>query len=40
MMYELIPGFCAGLIVTWLVSLYTSPAPDTERAFNDMLTEE
>jgi Na+/proline symporter len=40
LMYELVPGFFAGLTVTWLVSLYTSPAPDTERAFKDMFTEE
>lgn len=39
-MYELVPGFIAGLTITWLVSLYTSPAPDTERAFKDMFTEE
>lgn len=36
LMYELIPGFIAGLLVTWLVSLWTSPAPDTKRAFEDM----
>jgi Na+/proline symporter len=35
-MYELVPGFIAGLAVTWLVSLYTEPAPDTEQAFGDM----
>jgi len=40
LMYELIPGFLAGLSVTWLVSLVTSPAPDTKRAFKDMFTEE
>jgi sodium/proline symporter len=39
LMYELIPGFLAGLVVTWLVSLYTSPAPDTEKAFNDMFSD-
>ncbi len=36
MMYELIPGFMASLIATWLVSLYTTPAPDTKRSFEDM----
>lgn len=36
LMYELVPGFIAGLAVTWLVSLYTEPAPDTEQAFGDM----
>lgn len=36
LMYELVPGFIAGLLVTWMVSLWTSPAPDTERAFDDM----
>ncbi|NBC27326.1 MAG: sodium/solute symporter [Bacteroidetes bacterium] len=36
LMYELIPGFIAGLLATWLVSLWTSPAPDTKRAFEDM----
>ncbi len=35
-MYELLPGFLAALIATWLVSLFTSPAPDTKRAFEDM----
>jgi sodium/proline symporter len=35
-MYELIPGFFAALLATWLVSLYTTPAPDTRRAFEDM----
>lgn len=36
LMYELIPGFFAALIATWLVSLITEPAPDTRRAFEDM----
>ena len=36
LMYELVPGFVAGLAVMWLVSLYTEPAPDTEQAFGDM----
>ncbi len=35
-MYELVPGFIAALLATWLVSLFTSPASDTERAFEDM----
>ncbi|HMB41793.1 MAG TPA: sodium/proline symporter [Balneolaceae bacterium] len=35
-LYELIPGFVAALIITWLVSLFTKPAPDTKRAFDDM----
>ncbi|MCC5913588.1 MAG: sodium/proline symporter [Balneolaceae bacterium] len=36
LMYELIPGFFAALIATWLVSLVTEAAPDTRRAFEDM----
>jgi len=39
LMYELIPGFIAGFLVTWLVSLWTSPAPDTKQAFDDMFTD-
>ena len=35
-LYELIPGFLAALIATWLVSLFTSPAPGTQKSFNDM----
>lgn len=35
-LYELIPGFAAALLVTWLVSLFTKPAPDSTRAFEDM----
>ncbi len=35
-LYELIPGFLAALIATWAVSLFTAPAPDTKRAFEDM----
>lgn len=35
-LYELIPGFLAALLATWLVSLYTTPAPQVERAFEDM----
>ena len=38
LMYELIPGFLAGFFVTWIVSLFTSPAPDTEQAFKDMFS--
>lgn len=39
LMYELIPGFCASLLATWLVSLYTEPAPDSKKAFEDMFDE-
>lgn len=39
LMYELVPGFIAGLLVTWIVSLWTEPAPDTKRAFEDMFRE-
>lgn len=39
LMYELIPGFIAGFLATWLVSLVTSPAPDSKRAFEDMFTD-
>lgn len=39
LMYELVPGFIAGFLATWLVSLYTSAAPDSERAFEDMFTD-
>lgn len=39
LMYELIPGFIAGFLATWLVSLFTSPAPDSKRAFDDMFTD-
>lgn len=35
-LYELIPGFAAALLVTWVVSLFTKPAPDSTRAFKDM----
>lgn len=35
-LYELIPGFAAAMTVTWLVSLFTKPAPNTKRAFEDM----
>ena len=35
-LYELIPGFAAALLVTWLVSLFTKPAPGSTRAFKDM----
>lgn len=38
-MYELIPGFISAGIATWLVSLFTEPAPDTKRAFKDMFDE-
>jgi len=39
LMYELIPGFFASLLATWLVSLFTEPAPDSKRAFEDMFDE-
>lgn len=35
--YELIPGFIAALLATWLVSLVTEPAPETRESFDDML---
>jgi sodium/proline symporter len=35
-LYELIPGFASALLITWLVSLFTKPAPDVKRAFDDM----
>ncbi|WP_069130411.1 sodium/proline symporter [Rhodohalobacter halophilus] len=38
-MYELIPGFIAAGLATWLVSLFTKPAPDTKQAFDDMFDE-
>ncbi|TVR17509.1 MAG: sodium/proline symporter [Balneolaceae bacterium] len=34
--YELIPGFIAAFLATWLVSLFTEKNPDTEEAFRDM----
>jgi len=37
--YELIPGFFMALFVTWIVSLMTTPAEETERAFEDMFDE-
>jgi len=39
LMYELIPGFIASLLATWLVSLFTESAPDTKKAFEDMFDE-
>jgi len=35
-MYELIPGFAAGLLVTVLVSLFTNPPADTKRQMEVM----
>lgn len=35
-LYELIPGFIAAFLATWLVSLFTEKNPDTEEAFRDM----
>jgi len=37
--YELIPAFLMALFVTWIVSLMTTPAEETERAFEDMFDE-
>lgn len=34
--YELIPGFVASLLATWIVSLFTMPAPRVKQAFEDM----
>jgi SSS family solute:Na+ symporter len=39
LMYELIPGFFASLLATWLVSLFTEPATDSKQAFEDMFDE-
>jgi Na+/proline symporter len=39
LMYELIPGFISSLIATWVVSLFTTPAPDSKKAFEDMFDE-
>jgi len=35
-MYELIPGFIAALLATWLVSKFTEAAPGTRESFHDM----
>lgn len=35
-LYELIPGFIAAFFATWIVSLFTTPAPKVEQAFMDM----
>lgn len=35
-MYELIPGFFAALLATWLVSTFTEAAPGTRESFRDM----
>ncbi len=40
MMYELIPGFIAATLATWLVSLYTEKAPGVDRAFEEMNDQE
>ncbi|PWN05843.1 sodium/proline symporter [Rhodohalobacter mucosus] len=37
LMYELIPGFFASLLATWLVSLYTQAPDDTDQTFKAML---
>jgi sodium/proline symporter len=36
MMYELVPGFIAGLLVTIVVSLLTAPPPNSEELMKDM----
>lgn len=36
LMYELIPGFFAALLATWLVSTITEAAPGTRESFHDM----
>lgn len=36
-LYELIPGFIAALLATWLVSLVTEATPGTRESFDDML---
>lgn len=36
-LYELIPGFIAALLATWLVSLVTEASPGTRESFEDML---
>lgn len=36
LIYELIPGFAASLLATWIVSLFTAPAPRVKQAFEDM----
>ena len=35
-LYELIPGFLAALLATWLVSLFTNPPAGVEKDFRDM----
>jgi sodium/proline symporter len=34
--YELIPGFLAAFFATWIVSLFTTPAKDAKKAFEEM----
>lgn len=36
MMYELIPGFIAAALATWIVSLYTAKTPGVDHAFEEM----
>lgn len=36
LMYELIPGFVSAFFATWIVSLFTRKAEETEDAFEDM----
>ncbi len=36
LMYELVPGFIAALLVTWVVSRITEPGKDVEKAFEQM----
>lgn len=39
-MYELIPGFTAALLATWLVSLFTKPEENTLESFEAMFRED
>ena len=39
MMYELVPGFLASLLATWLVSLKTKPPDNAAKSFQDMMDE-
>jgi Na+/proline symporter len=37
LMYELIPGFAASLLATWLVSLYTRPPENAAESLREMM---
>jgi len=39
-LYELIPAFSLSLLATWIISLFTKPEPDTEKAFEEMFDED